>query len=145
MWSCICVCYHVCVTMCVLRCVTTCDRKHVHNILNILLRRGLFGLRELITWGNLIIERKKNSTNSIVFCFFFHPQIAAKVAAPLARTNEIIIMSGDSSRVNGEVAKLLAELPVTVNALTGVDVLKVTPPTHRSVYPRSHDQRLCVS
>ena len=51
------------------------------------------------------------------------------MAAPLARTNEIIIMSGDNSRMNGEVTRLLAELPVTVNALTGVDMMKVTPPT----------------
>ncbi|CAL8306747.1 flotillin-2a isoform X1 [Gadus morhua] len=53
------------------------------------------------------------------------PKIAAKVAAPLARTNEIIIMSGDNSRMNGEVTRLLAELPVTVNALTGVDMMKM--------------------
>ena len=60
-------------------------------------------------------------------CFLL-PQIAGKVAAPLARTNEIIIMSGDNSRVTGEVTRLLAELPVSVNALTGVDMMKVRPP-----------------
>ncbi|KAF3847144.1 hypothetical protein F7725_020172 [Dissostichus mawsoni] len=48
----------------------------------------------------------------------------AYVAAPLARTNEIVILSGESSRVTGEVTRLLAELPVSVNALTGVDLLK---------------------
>ncbi|KAI9536927.1 Flotillin-2a [Dissostichus eleginoides] len=53
------------------------------------------------------------------------PMIAAKVAAPLARTNEIVILSGESSRVTGEVNRLLAELPVSVNALTGVDLLKI--------------------
>uniref|UniRef100_A0A8C5BDZ3 Flotillin n=1 Tax=Gadus morhua TaxID=8049 RepID=A0A8C5BDZ3_GADMO len=53
------------------------------------------------------------------------PKIAAKVAAPLAKTNEIIIMTGDGSRVTSEVTRLLAELPVTVNALTGVDLSKV--------------------
>ncbi|XP_033953252.1 LOW QUALITY PROTEIN: flotillin-2-like [Pseudochaenichthys georgianus] len=53
------------------------------------------------------------------------PMIAAKVAAPLARTNEIVILSGESSRVTGEVTRLLAELPVSVNALTGVDLLKI--------------------
>jgi len=53
-------------------------------------------------------------------------QIAAKVAAPLARTNEIVILSGEGSRVTGEVTRLLAELPVSVNALTGVDLLKVS-------------------
>uniref|UniRef100_A0A671Q6I2 Flotillin n=1 Tax=Sinocyclocheilus anshuiensis TaxID=1608454 RepID=A0A671Q6I2_9TELE len=53
------------------------------------------------------------------------PKIAGKVAAPLARTNEIVILSGDGSRVTGEVNRLLAELPVSVNALTGVDLSKV--------------------
>ncbi|CAL8363330.1 unnamed protein product [Merluccius merluccius] len=53
------------------------------------------------------------------------PKIAGKVAAPLARTNDIIIMSGEGSRVTSEVSRLLAELPVTVNALTGIDLTKV--------------------
>ena len=57
------------------------------------------------------------------------PQIASKVAAPLAKTNEIVILSGDGSRVTGEVTRLLAELPVSVNALTGVDLTKVRVPT----------------
>uniref|UniRef100_A0A8B9JYF7 Flotillin n=1 Tax=Astyanax mexicanus TaxID=7994 RepID=A0A8B9JYF7_ASTMX len=53
------------------------------------------------------------------------PKIAAKVSAPLARTNEIVILSGEGSRVTGEVNRLLAELPVSVNALTGVDLTKL--------------------
>uniref|UniRef100_A0AAQ5YXZ6 Flotillin n=1 Tax=Amphiprion ocellaris TaxID=80972 RepID=A0AAQ5YXZ6_AMPOC len=53
------------------------------------------------------------------------PKIAAKVAAPLSRTNEIVILSGEQNRVTGEVNRLLAELPVSVNALTGVDLTKV--------------------
>ena len=53
-------------------------------------------------------------------------QIASKVAAPLSRTNEIVILSGEGSRVTGEVTRLLAELPVSVNALTGVDLTKVS-------------------
>lgn len=52
-------------------------------------------------------------------------QIAGKVAAPLSRTNEIVILSGEGSRVTGEVNRLLAELPVSINALTGVDLTKV--------------------
>lgn len=52
-------------------------------------------------------------------------QIASKVAAPLARTNEIVILSGEGSRVTGELNRLLAELPVSVNALTGVDLSKI--------------------
>ncbi|XP_061817923.1 flotillin-2a isoform X3 [Nerophis lumbriciformis] len=53
------------------------------------------------------------------------PIIASKVAAPLAKTNEIVILSGESSRVTGELNRLLAELPVSVNALTGVDLTKI--------------------
>lgn len=53
------------------------------------------------------------------------PKIAAKVAAPLSRTNEIVILSGEGNRVTGEVNRLLAELPVSVNALTGVDLTKL--------------------
>lgn len=52
-------------------------------------------------------------------------QIAGKVAAPLSKTSEIVILSGEGSRVTGEVTRLLAELPVSVNALTGVDLTKV--------------------
>lgn len=57
-----------------------------------------------------------------LFCFL---QIAGKVSAPLSRTNEIVILSGEGNRVTGEVNRLLAELPVSVNALTGVDLSKV--------------------
>ncbi|XP_029302733.1 flotillin-2 [Cottoperca gobio] len=53
------------------------------------------------------------------------PLIASKVAAPLSKTNEIIILSGESNHVTGEVNRLLAELPVSVNALTGVDLTKI--------------------
>ncbi|XP_048836854.1 flotillin-2a-like [Brienomyrus brachyistius] len=53
------------------------------------------------------------------------PKIAANVAAPLGRTNEIVILSGDGSHVTGEVTRLLAELPVSVNALTGIDLSKI--------------------
>uniref|UniRef100_A0A8C2X327 Flotillin n=1 Tax=Cyclopterus lumpus TaxID=8103 RepID=A0A8C2X327_CYCLU len=53
------------------------------------------------------------------------PMIAAKVAAPLARTSEIVILGGESNRITSEVNRLLAELPVSVNALTGVDLSKI--------------------
>lgn len=52
-------------------------------------------------------------------------QIASKVAAPLSKTNEIVILSGKGSQVTGEVNRLLAELPASVGALTGVDLSKV--------------------
>lgn len=47
------------------------------------------------------------------------------MAAPLARTNEIVILSGEGNHVTGEVNRLLAELPVSINALTGIDLSKV--------------------
>ncbi|KAA8579388.1 hypothetical protein FQN60_016818 [Etheostoma spectabile] len=53
------------------------------------------------------------------------PKIASKVAAPLAKTNEIVMLSGEGSRLTSEVNRLLAELPVSVNALTGVDLSKM--------------------
>ncbi|XP_051786788.1 flotillin-2a isoform X2 [Erpetoichthys calabaricus] len=53
------------------------------------------------------------------------PKIASEVSAPLSKINEIVILSGDSSRVTGEVNRLLAELPVSVHALTGVDLSKI--------------------
>jgi len=58
-------------------------------------------------------------------CLLVFYQIAEKVAAPLSRTSEIVILSGDGSRVTGEVNRLLAELPVSINAITGVDLTKV--------------------
>ncbi|XP_078080753.1 flotillin-2 isoform X3 [Mustelus asterias] len=53
------------------------------------------------------------------------PKIAAEVTAPLAKTDEIVILGGDSNRVTSEVTRLLAEVPATVHALTGVDLTKV--------------------
>lgn len=61
----------------------------------------------------------------IHLCLNVHLQIASKVAAPLSKTNEIVILSGNRNQVTGEVNRLLAELPVSVNALTGVDLTKV--------------------
>merc|ERR1719229_1159182 len=49
------------------------------------------------------------------------PQIAAEVAAPLAKTDEIVLLGG-ADRTTTEVNKLLSQLPPAVSALTGVDV-----------------------
>merc|ERR550519_799008 len=49
------------------------------------------------------------------------PQIAAEVAAPLAKTDEIVLLGG-GDRTTQEVNKLLANLPPAVQALTGVDL-----------------------
>merc|ERR1719232_2082246 len=49
------------------------------------------------------------------------PQIAAEVAAPLAKTDEIVLLGG-ADRTTTEVNKLLGQLPPAVSALTGVDL-----------------------
>merc|ERR1711963_397258 len=49
------------------------------------------------------------------------PQIAAEVAAPLAKTDEIVLLGG-ADRTTSEVNKLVATLPPAIQALTGVDV-----------------------
>uniref|UniRef100_A0A4W3JIG3 Flotillin n=1 Tax=Callorhinchus milii TaxID=7868 RepID=A0A4W3JIG3_CALMI len=54
------------------------------------------------------------------------PKIAAEIAAPLAKTDEIVILGGDSNRITSEVTRLLAEMPASVHALTGVDLSKVS-------------------
>ena len=48
-------------------------------------------------------------------------QIAAEVAAPLAKTDEIVLLGG-ADRTTTEVNKLLGQLPPAVQALTGVDL-----------------------
>merc|ERR550519_1025560 len=49
------------------------------------------------------------------------PQIAAEVSAPLAKTDEIVMISGQD-RTAMEVNKLVATLPPAISALTGVDL-----------------------
>ncbi|XP_076210918.1 flotillin-2 isoform X3 [Aptenodytes patagonicus] len=53
------------------------------------------------------------------------PEIAAKVAAPLSKVDEIVILSGESSNTTSEVNRLLAEIPASVRAITGVDLTKI--------------------
>ena len=52
-------------------------------------------------------------------------QVAAEVAAPLSRVDEIVMIGGGGNDTTSEVTKLLAEMPPAVKALTGVDVSKV--------------------
>nr|XP_020659132.1 flotillin-2 [Pogona vitticeps] len=53
------------------------------------------------------------------------PRIAAKVSAPLSKVDEIVILSGENNKMTSDVNRLLAELPASVHALTGVDLSKV--------------------
>merc|ERR1719193_2912718 len=49
------------------------------------------------------------------------PQIAAEVSAPLAKTDQIVLIGGGNNTTN-EVNKLMATLPPSIQALTGVDL-----------------------
>merc|ERR1712098_223182 len=49
------------------------------------------------------------------------PQIAAEVAAPLAKTDEIVLIGG-SDRTTDEINKLVGPLPPAIQALSGVDI-----------------------
>lgn len=60
----------------------------------------------------------------------FSTQIAAEVAAPLAKTDEIVLLGG-ADRTTTEVSKLLGQLPPAVQALTGVDLTGVSVDTRR--------------
>lgn len=53
-------------------------------------------------------------------------QIAAEVAAPLAKTEQIVLIGDDGKNVAGEVSKLVSQLPPAVQALTGVDLSGVS-------------------
>jgi len=52
------------------------------------------------------------------------PKIAAEIVAPLSKTEEIVLLSGNSN-VTAEVNRLVGQLPPAVQALTGVDLTKV--------------------
>merc|ERR1719468_587592 len=49
------------------------------------------------------------------------PSIAAEVAAPLAKTDEIVLIGGSNNTTN-EINKLVGTLPPAIQALTGVDI-----------------------
>merc|ERR1719229_1682311 len=49
------------------------------------------------------------------------PSIAAEVAAPLAKTDQIVLIGGGNNTTN-EINKLVGTLPPAVQALTGVDI-----------------------
>lgn len=51
-------------------------------------------------------------------------QIAAEVAAPLSKTDEIVLIGGPDS-TTAEITRLVGQIPPAVNALTGVDLSKV--------------------
>ena len=60
------------------------------------------------------------------------PQVATAIAQPLAQTDRIVVIStgGDgqsgagASRITGDIANIVAQVPATVEALTGIDLIK---------------------
>eukprot|EP00054_Salpingoeca_dolichothecata_P031850 m.264809 g.264809 ORF g.264809 m.264809 type:complete len:448 (-) comp28249_c0_seq1:95-1438(-) len=50
------------------------------------------------------------------------PKIAAEVAAPLGRTKEIVMLGGNKGDMTGEITNLLATLPPSVQAATGLNI-----------------------
>jgi len=63
--------------------------------------------------------------------FFGRVQVAAEIAAPLAQTKAVKMVSigkGDvgAAKLTGEVLDVMERLPKTVEGLTGVDISKVS-------------------
>ncbi len=57
------------------------------------------------------------------------PEVAQAIAAPLSKTDRIVVINsgGDgagSSKVTADIANIVAQVPATVEALTGVDLVK---------------------
>jgi flotillin len=58
------------------------------------------------------------------------PQVASAIAQPLAQTDRIVVISsGDgsgagASKISGDIANIIAQVPATVEALTGLDLTK---------------------
>merc|ERR1719289_207665 len=52
------------------------------------------------------------------------PKVAAEVAAPLGKVDEIVMLGGDN-RATSEITKLISQLPPAVQAITGVDLTGV--------------------
>jgi flotillin len=54
------------------------------------------------------------------------PELAKAVAEPLSKVDKIVVVGGDKSlgttRVTGQVAEILAQLPEVVKSLTGADI-----------------------
>ncbi|NDJ76866.1 MAG: flotillin family protein, partial [Chloroflexi bacterium] len=56
------------------------------------------------------------------------PEVAAAIAQPLSKTDRIVVISnGDgagagASKISGDIASIIAQVPATVEALTGVDL-----------------------
>lgn len=52
------------------------------------------------------------------------PKIAAEIVAPLSKTEEIVLLSGNNN-MTAEVNRFVGQLPPAVQALTGVDLSQI--------------------
>jgi flotillin len=58
------------------------------------------------------------------------PGLAAAIASPLAQTDRIVVISSGegngagASKISGDITNIIAQVPATVEALTGLDLLK---------------------
>lgn len=57
------------------------------------------------------------------------PQLASAIAQPLAQTDRIVVIGGDGatagvSKITGDITTMMAQVPATVEALTGLDLSK---------------------
>jgi flotillin len=58
------------------------------------------------------------------------PELAQAIASPLAKVDKIVMVGGGgdegfgASRITGEVARMLAQLPTVIESLSGVDMKK---------------------
>src|SRR5690606_14054929 len=57
------------------------------------------------------------------------PELARAIAQPLAQTDRIVIIGGENgqgagaSKVTGDITNIMAQLPATGEALTGIDLI----------------------
>ena len=52
-------------------------------------------------------------------------QLAAEIAAPLSKVDEMVLLGGED-KITSELTRLVGQVPPAVNALTGVDLSKVS-------------------
>ncbi|OXU29608.1 hypothetical protein TSAR_002111 [Trichomalopsis sarcophagae] len=93
-------------------------------ILNLVLNAMPKVLQNLFFYLFIINQTIRHLPGKLTIVPFFAPQIAAEVAAPLARTEEIVLLGG-SDVTSGEITRLVGQVPPAVQALTGVDLSKV--------------------
>jgi len=52
------------------------------------------------------------------------PKVAAEIAAPLSKVDEIVLLGGED-KLTSEITRLVAQVPPSIAALTGIDLSKV--------------------